>query len=190
MGRFLNTLFAVIILLLLSPVMLTLALLIKLTSSGPVIFTQQRLGYQKQPFYIYKFRTMKTSAGSPFRQASPGDDRITPLGHFLRKTSLDELPQLFNVIKGDMALVGPRPYVPEQNQHYETLFTDYALRYTVPPGMTGWAQIKGLRGYVKSTDEMQNRINADLEYVRNKTLWLDLYILAKTLTHGFINKQP
>ncbi|HKM15984.1 MAG TPA: sugar transferase [Marinospirillum sp.] len=190
MGSLQNKLLAALILLLLLPLLFTLALLIRLTSKGPVLFKQQRLGLNKQPFAIYKFRTMRVSAPQVFKAAMPGDMRITKLGHFLRKTSLDELPQLLNVLKGEMALVGPRPYVLEQNQHYERVFANYHLRYTVPPGMTGWAQVKGLRGYVKSDTEMQQRVNADIYYVQHKTLLFDIKIMLRTIIHGFINNQP
>ncbi|NLW03818.1 MAG: exopolysaccharide biosynthesis protein [Pseudomonadaceae bacterium] len=190
MGTLTNKLLAAFILVLLLPLLLTLALLIRLTSKGPVFYKQQRLGYCKQPFAIYKFRTMKACPAETFKAAMPGDSRITRLGHFLRKTSLDELPQLINVLKGEMALVGPRPYVPEQNHHYETVFANYHLRYTVPPGMTGWAQVNGLRGYVKSDAAMQERVNADIYYIHHKTLLFDLKIMLRTLIHGFINNQP
>ena len=185
-----NKLLATFILLLLLPLLLLLALLVRLTSKGPVFYKQQRLGYFKQPFSIYKFRTMKPNPAEPFKAAKPGDTRITKLGGFLRKTSLDELPQLINVLKGEMALVGPRPYVPEQNHHYETVFANYHLRYTVLPGMTGWAQVNGLRGYVKSDAAMQERVDADIYYVHNKTFLFDIKIMLRTLIHGFINNQP
>ncbi len=190
MGTLTNQLLAAFLLLLLLPLLFTLAVLIRLTSKGSVFYKQQRLGYCKQPFYIYKFRTMKVSSTAVFKAAKPGDSRITKFGHFLRKTSLDELPQLINVLKGEMALVGPRPYVPEQNHYYETVFANYHLRYTVLPGMTGWAQVKGLRGYVKSNAAMQERVNADIYYVNNKTLLFDLKIMLRTPIHGFINNQP
>ncbi len=190
MGSLQNKLLAAVILLLLLPLLLCLALLIKLTSKGSIFYKQQRLGLNKQPFAIYKFRTMKPSPAQAFKAAAPGDSRITKLGHFLRKTSLDELPQLLNVLKGEMALVGPRPYVLEQNQHYEQVFANYHLRYTVLPGMTGWAQVHGLRGYANSDAQMQERVNADLYYVQHKTLLFDIKIMLRTMIYGFINNQP
>lgn len=179
------------ILILISPLMLIIALGIKLTSQGPVIFSQQRLGMNNQPFRLYKFRTMKQhieSAGK-VSQATQNDKRITAFGRFLRRTSLDELPQFINVLKGDMSIVGPRPHAIEHNEEYKDLVQEYMHRHLVKPGITGWAQINGYRGETDQIYKMQKRVECDMYYIQNWSLMLDLKIIFVTIFKGFISKN-
>lgn len=173
---------ASLMLLLLAPLMLCIAIAIKLSSAGPVIFKQRRYGLDGREIVVYKFRSMTVQDdGAEVRQATRNDSRLTPLGGFLRTSSLDELPQLINVLQGRMSLVGPRPHAVAHNEMYRKLINGYMLRHKVRPGITGWAQVNGLRGETESVDRMQARIEYDLAYLRNWTLWLDLKILFKTL---------
>ncbi len=173
-----------LMLLLLSPVMLAVAMLIKLDSRGPVIFRQQRYGERGLPIVVYKFRSMRVDAGrepdGSLRQAKVGDARVTRIGRFLRKSSLDELPQLFNVIMGTMSLVGPRPHAAEHNEMYRRLIRGYMLRHSVKPGITGWAQIHGLRGETDTSEKMYQRVKYDRYYIVNWSLMLDVKILLRT----------
>jgi putative colanic acid biosynthesis UDP-glucose lipid carrier transferase len=164
------------------PFTLLIALLIKLTSKGPVFYRQQRHGMRGEQIGIYKFRTMRyVEPGSDeFRQATQDDDRVTAVGRFLRKTSLDELPQLINVLKGEMSLVGPRPHPVQLNDQYMSRIPKYMMRHKVKPGMTGWAQVNGFRGLTDTREKMALRIEHDLWYIQNWSLWLDLRILAMT----------
>ena len=149
--------------------------------TGPVIFKQRRYGLDGEEIVVYKFRTMTvTEDGESIRQCRKDDERVTPLGAFLRRTSLDELPQLINVLTGDMSLVGPRPERPHFVEQFARAFPRYTARHRVPAGLTGWAQIHGLRGETQSVDKMKARIDYDLDYLRNWSLRLDLYIIAKT----------
>jgi Undecaprenyl-phosphate glucose phosphotransferase len=173
---------AILMLLFLSPLFLLLALLIKLTSPGPVFFRQQRHGVGGEAIEILKFRTMKLhrEQEGQVTQATQDDERITAGGRFLRRTSLDELPQLLNVLKGEMSLVGPRPHAVEHNELYKSRIPKYMLRHKVKPGMTGWAQVNGFRGITESKEKMALRIEHDLWYIQNWSLWLDLKILLMT----------
>jgi putative colanic acid biosysnthesis UDP-glucose lipid carrier transferase len=172
---------SLLILALASPVLLLLALLVKLTSPGPAIFRQRRYGLDGEEIVVYKLRTMTvTEDGDVVRQATRSDSRVTKLGAFLRRTSLDELPQFINVLQGRMSIVGPRPHPVALNELYRKLIKGYMQRHKVRPGLTGWAQIHGLRGETESVDKMKARIDYDLEYLRNWSLRLDLYIIAKT----------
>lgn len=172
---------AVLGLLLLSPVMITCALLVKLSSPGPIFFRQKRYGLDGKEIWVWKFRSMTTcDNGSSVKQATKGDARITPIGGILRKTSLDELPQLFNVIDGSMSLVGPRPHASAHNEHYRKLIRGYMLRHKVRPGITGLAQVNGYRGETETLDKMQKRIDFDHRYIQQWSLWLDLKILFRT----------
>ena len=165
----------------LSPIMVVIALAVKLSSPGPILFKQRRYGLNGQEILVYKFRSMRvTEDGDTVTQATKNDSRITPLGAFLRKTSLDELPQFLNVLQGRMSLVGPRPHAVAHNELYRKLISGYMLRHKVKPGITGWAQINGYRGETDTLEKMQQRINYDLEYLRNWSLSLDLQILVKT----------
>jgi putative colanic acid biosynthesis UDP-glucose lipid carrier transferase len=171
-----------LILMLLSPVMAAIALAVKLGSPGPVIFRQRRYGLDGQEIVVYKFRSMSvTEDGSTIRQASRNDSRITPLGAVLRKTSLDELPQFINVLQGRMSIVGPRPHAIAHNELYRRQIKSYMVRHKVKPGITGWAQVNGFRGETDSLEKMEGRIRCDLDYLRNWSLRLDLYIIFKTI---------
>jgi putative colanic acid biosynthesis UDP-glucose lipid carrier transferase len=165
-----------------APLMLIIALLIRLSSPGPVIFKQRRYGLDGRQIIVYKFRTMSvTEDGDTIRQATQSDARVTPLGRFLRRTSLDELPQLLNVLQGRMSLVGPRPHAVAHNEQYRKLIKGYMLRHKVAPGMTGLAQINGMRGETQTLEQMEARVRYDLEYLRNWSPLLDLKILFKTV---------
>jgi Undecaprenyl-phosphate glucose phosphotransferase len=169
-------------LLLLSPLMLATAILIKLDSSGPVLFRQSRSGFNGRSFRIFKFRTLTVLEDGPvIRQVTRDDPRVTRLGYWLRRTSIDELPQLFNVLSGDMSLVGPRPHAAGHDCEYERQIAAYAFRYQLRPGITGWAQFNGYRGETRSLDLMSKRIEHDLWYIKNWSLWLDLKILLGTV---------
>jgi putative colanic acid biosynthesis UDP-glucose lipid carrier transferase len=172
------------------PVMLVIAAAIKITSPGPVIFKQYRAGLDGKPFKIYKFRSMTYNPDGGFKQAQYVDPRVTRLGHWLRKTSLDELPQFLNVLQGRMSIVGPRPHVPEQNSYYADVIDGYMQRHRVKPGITGWAQINGLRGLTDKDDDMRKRVEYDFYYINKWSFLFDLKIMVLTVVHGFINKQP
>jgi putative colanic acid biosynthesis UDP-glucose lipid carrier transferase len=172
---------SLLVLVSISPLLLVLALLVKLTSPGPAIFRQRRYGLDGEEIVVYKLRTMTvTEDGDSIRQCARHDARVTPLGAFLRRTSLDELPQLVNVLQGRMSLVGPRPHAVAHNELYRKLIKGYMQRHKVRPGLTGWAQVNGLRGETASVEKMKARIDYDLDYLRNWSLRLDLYIIAKT----------
>lgn len=165
-----------------APLMLIIALLVRLSSPGPVIFKQRRYGLDGREIIVYKFRSMRvTEDGDTIRQATQADSRITPIGRFLRRTSLDELPQLLNVLQGRMSLVGPRPHAVAHNEQYRKLIKGYMLRHKVAPGMTGLAQVHGMRGETQTLEQMEARVKYDLEYLRNWSPLLDLKILFKTL---------
>jgi putative colanic acid biosynthesis UDP-glucose lipid carrier transferase len=162
--------------------MMSIAVLIKLTSRGPIFFRQKRYGLDGREIRVWKFRSMQVADNGPVvKQATKGDARITPLGRILRKTSLDELPQLFNVLEGNMSLVGPRPHASAHNELYRRLIPGYMLRHKVKPGITGLAQVLGWRGETDTLDKMSNRIQCDLEYIREWSLWMDLKIMFKTV---------
>ncbi len=168
-------------LLLLAPLLLGIGVLIKTTSPGPAIFRQRRYGLNGEEIIVYKFRTMKVQEdGSHIQQAKRHDPRITRLGTFLRRYSLDELPQLINVLQGRMSLVGPRPHAVAHNEMYRKLIKGYMVRHKVLPGITGWAQVNGLRGETRTVEQMEARVRYDLEYLRNWSILLDLRILART----------
>jgi putative colanic acid biosynthesis UDP-glucose lipid carrier transferase len=165
----------------LAPVMLAIAIGIKLGPPGPVLFRQRRYGLDGRQIVVWKFRTMTVvEDGGVVRQATKDDQRVTRLGALLRKTSLDELPQLFNVLAGSMSLVGPRPHAVAHNEQYRGLIKGYMVRHKVKPGITGWAQVNGLRGETDSVDKMRRRIEYDIEYLRRWSLGLDMLILCKT----------
>lgn len=174
---------ASLILLLILPLLLVIAAAIKLDSPGPVFFRQARKGWSGKTFHIWKFRSMfvhQPEAGV-VQQATKNDPRVTRVGAFLRKTSLDELPQVFNVLQGEMSLVGPRPHAVQHDAEYSQRIDSYLARHNIKPGITGLAQVRGLRGETKEIDRMQQRIEADIEYINNWSLWLDLTILVRTL---------
>ena len=181
---------ALIGLILAAPLMALIALAIKLDSQGPVIFRQRRHGYNHCVIEVLKFRTMTVlEDGSSVSQAQKGDKRVTRVGRFLRRTSLDELPQLINVLRGDMSIVGPRPHALAHNSYYEDLVENYANRHRVKPGMTGWAQIHGYRGEIIHPQKMAERVRYDLEYIENWSIWLDLKIIMMTPLFGFFHKN-
>ncbi|MGA7811930.1 undecaprenyl-phosphate glucose phosphotransferase [Caballeronia sp.] len=179
--------FATVALVALAPLLLVIALAIKLSSRGPVLFTQQRKGADGQVFRILKFRsmTMHTQHAGVVQQATRNDPRITAVGALLRRTSLDELPQFFNVLRGDMSVVGPRPHAIEHDALYQTIVDDYIHRYRIKPGITGWAQINGFRGETDRIEKMQGRVDHDLFYLRNWSFALDLRIVIATVKRGF-----
>jgi putative colanic acid biosynthesis UDP-glucose lipid carrier transferase len=180
---------ATVCILFFAPLMLCIAIAIKLDGPGPVFFRQRRHGFNHRIIDIYKFRSMTvTENGERIDQARKNDPRVTRVGKFLRRTSLDELPQLFNVLRGEMSLVGPRPHAIAHNQLYDRL-DRYASRHRVKPGMTGWAQINGLRGPTEDPETMRLRVHMDLHYIENWSLWLDLKILAATPFVGFIHRN-
>lgn len=165
----------------LAPTMLIAAIMIKLDSRGPVFFSQIRNGFSNKEFWIFKFRTMTVmEQGSEVRQAVRNDKRVTRIGRWLRRSSIDELPQFLNVLRGEMSLVGPRPHATSHNNEYEKVIWKYAFRHHVKPGITGWAQIHGLRGETATVDLMEKRVELDLWYINNWSLWLDVKILMKT----------
>ncbi len=173
---------SVLIIALVSPLLLLIALSVKLSSPEPVIFRQRRYGLDGREIIVYKFRTMKVMEdGAAIRQASKNDPRVTRLGALLRRTSMDELPQFFNVLQGRMSIVGPRPHAVAHNEMYRKLIKGYMLRHKVRPGITGWAQVNGYRGETETLDKMKGRIDLDLDYLRNWSLRLDLLIIAKTV---------
>jgi putative colanic acid biosynthesis UDP-glucose lipid carrier transferase len=171
-----------VILLLVSPVLLLTAIAVKLDSPGPVFFRQERAGWNGKTFHIWKFRSMRLHEleGGVVKQAEKGDPRITKLGALLRRTSLDELPQLLNVLAGDMSLVGPRPHALQHDQEYSQRLADYFARHQIKPGITGLAQVRGLRGETAEVSQMAQRIESDIEYINNWSLWLDFTILLRT----------
>ena len=170
--------------------MLFIAIAVKTTSPGPVIFRQHRYGLDGKPINVWKFRTMTTQEnGAVVRQATRNDSRLTRIGGFLRRTSLDELPQFINVLQGGMSIVGPRPHAVAHNEEYRKLIKGYMLRHKVKPGITGWAQINGWRGETDTLDKMEKRVEFDLAYIRNWNIWLDVKIVFLTIFKGFLGKQ-
>lgn len=168
-------------LVLLAPLLASIALMIKLDSPGPVFFRQRRYGFNQQAFGVFKFRSMKTEQNAVFRQATRNDSRITRIGAILRRTNLDELPQLINVLMGEMSLVGPRPHALAHDRSFERRIALYARRHNVMPGITGWAQVNGLRGETLTDLDMERRVNHDLHYIDNWSIWLDIQILVQTV---------
>jgi putative colanic acid biosynthesis UDP-glucose lipid carrier transferase len=181
---------ASLILVLIAPVLLAIAIAVKLTSPGPAIFKQRRNGLDGEEIVVYKFRSMRSlDDGAVVQQATKDDPRITPLGAFLRRTSLDELPQFINVLQGRMSIVGPRPHAVAHNEQYRQLIKAYMVRHKVKPGITGWAQIHGHRGETDTIEKMQARVEYDLEYLRNWSLGLDLQIIARTVKLVFFDRN-
>ncbi len=180
----------VLILLFLWPLMAVIACGVKLSSSGPVFFRQERVGWNGQHFTILKFRSMVVhDEQGEVRQASSDDDRITPLGRLLRRTSLDELPQLINVLRGDMSLVGPRPHAVAHHEYYAPLIDKYMQRHLIKPGLTGYAQISGFRGETRDLEAMARRIEMDRYYINHWSIWLDLKIILISAIRGWMDKN-
>lgn len=174
-----------LLIILFSPVMLAVALAVRFSSKGPVIYKQERVGLHNRNFVMYKFRSMKIERCDELHFTTQNDDRTTGIGKFIRRCSLDELPQLFNVLKGDMSLVGPRPERPEFVEKFREQIPRYMIKHQVRPGMTGWAQINGYRG----NTSIRKRIEYDLYYIENWTFWFDIVILFQTIFKGFVNKN-
>ncbi|NML33895.1 undecaprenyl-phosphate glucose phosphotransferase [Paraburkholderia antibiotica] len=186
-----DRLFAALVLLALSPVFIALALAIKLTSPGPVFFRQIRKGVDGRPFGIYKFRSMTVhqEAHGQITQATRNDARVTKLGGFLRRTSLDELPQFLNVLLGQMSVVGPRPHAIEHDDLYKDQVYGYMHRYRIKPGITGWAQVNGYRGATTKVEKMEARVKFDLFYIHNWSFWFDMKIVFITIFKGFVGRN-
>lgn len=180
--RAFDLLISAAVLLFIAPLLLLVAGAIWLESGGPVLFRQARTGLNGRVFQVYKFRSMTVAEdGDAFRQATRGDARITGIGHLIRRTSIDELPQLLNVLRGEMSLVGPRPHPVALDARFQPTIAGYADRFQVKPGITGWAQVCGHRGETRQVEDMALRISHDLQYVQGWSFGLDLQILAKTL---------
>lgn len=169
------------------PICIVIAVLLKMQSPGPVLFKQYRMGVNGKHFKVYKFRSMEIhdEESGQVTQATRGDPRITPFGAFLRRTSLDELPQFYNVLQGRMSIVGPRPHALVHNDYYKELVESYMKRHKVKPGITGWAQVNGFRGATETVEKMEKRVEHDLWYIDNWSIWLDLRIIALTIIKGF-----
>ena len=181
--RFSDIIMASLILLLILPLMVVIAIAIRIDSSGPIIFRQRRYGLDGREIVVYKFRSMRvTEDGNSVKQATRDDDRVTKLGRFLRKSSLDELPQFINVLQGRMSVVGPRPHAVAHNESYRKVVKGYMIRHKVRPGITGWAQVNGFRGETDTVDKMKARIKYDLDYLRHWSLRLDAVIILRTIT--------
>ena len=181
---------SVIILCFIAIPMLIIAIIIKCTSSGPILFKQSRYGISGQKIEVWKFRSMSVCEDSDeIKQAQKNDVRITPFGVFLRKTSMDEFPQFINVLQGTMSIVGPRPHAVAHNELYRRQIPGYMLRHTIKPGITGWAQVNGWRGETETLDKMEGRVEHDLWYIKNWSLWLDLKIIILTIPSIFTGKQ-
>lgn len=186
-----DRLFAFGVLIPLLPLLTMVAIAVKLSSPGPVLFKQRRKGVDGREFHILKFRTMRVHRVQPgvVRQASRNDSRITRVGAFLRRTSLDELPQFFNVLFGQMSVVGPRPHAIEHDDLYRQLIDCYMYRYRVRPGITGWAQVNGYRGETRKVEAMEARVKFDLFYMQNWSFWFDIKIILMTVVRGFIGRN-
>ena len=182
---------ALLILVLITPLMLAIAVAVKVTSPGPVYFRQKRNGWNGNVIKVYKFRTMyiHQEDDGQVSQATKNDPRITPLGAFLRRTSLDELPQFINVLQGRMSIVGPRPHAIAHNDYYKEQVPRYMLRHKVKPGITGWAQVHGFRGETETLEKMEKRVQYDLYYIEHISLWLDIQIIAMTIFKGFSGRN-
>lgn len=179
--RFIDLSFGTLVLIILMPIIVLTAIAIKIDGEGPVFFLQKRKGFNGREFLMFKFRTMTVQEnGDVVTQATRDDPRVTRIGRLLRASSIDELPQLLNVIRGEMSLIGPRPHAVAHDNYFEKLLQDYAFRHHVKPGMTGWAQVNGLRGATPTVDQIARRVEMDLWYINNWSLWLDVQILLKT----------
>jgi putative colanic acid biosynthesis UDP-glucose lipid carrier transferase len=183
--------FAAAALIALAPLLIGISIAIKTTSKGPVLFTQYRKGADGRPFRIYKFRSMAMHVehAGHVTQASRNDPRVTKVGAFIRRTSLDELPQFLNVLLGDMSVVGPRPHAMEHDDMYKDLVYGYMYRYRIKPGITGWAQVNGYRGATTKVEKMESRVKFDLFYIHNWSFWFDIKIVAITMIKGFIGRN-
>ena len=180
---------SLLIAILISPIVILVAILIKLTSKGPIVYKQYRHGWNGKTIKIYKFRSMYFDDKDNFIQATKNDSRITPIGRFIRRTSIDEFPQFLNVLQGRMSIVGPRPHPISMNEDYKDKIDNYMQRHKVKPGVTGWAQVNGLRGETETMEKMEKRIEYDLFYIQNWSIWFDLKIILLTIFKGFMGKN-
>ncbi|WP_375752418.1 undecaprenyl-phosphate glucose phosphotransferase [Vibrio sp. HN007] len=179
-----------VIITLISPLLLFVATGVKLSSPGPILFKQDRYGLGGKKIKVWKFRSMKVMENTDtVVQATKNDPRVTAFGSFIRRTSLDELPQFFNVVQGSMSIVGPRPHAVAHNEQYRKIVDNYMIRHKVKPGITGWAQINGYRGETDTVDKMEKRVQYDIMYLQNWSLWLDLKIIFLTVFKGFVSEQ-
>ncbi len=179
--RIFDIVFALLMIVVLAPVWVVLAIWIAVTSPGGIFFRQKRTGYKGREFNMLKFRSMYVNADADTKQAEGDDPRITAVGRFLRRSSLDELPQLWNVVTGDMSVIGPRPHMLAHTEYYAARIPDYMRRHDMRPGLTGYAQVKGYRGATPTLKDMEDRVKADLEYIDRFSLWLDLKIFTLTI---------
>lgn len=179
--RIFDVVFALLAIMALAPLWIILAIWIALTSPGGVFFRQKRTGYKGADFDLLKFRSMYINREADTLQASENDPRITPIGRFLRRSSLDELPQLVNVLRGDMSIIGPRPHMVVHTEYYTPRVKDYMRRHEMRPGLTGYAQVNGFRGATPTVDDMRRRVEADIYYIDHYSLWLDLKIFFMTI---------
>lgn len=179
--RIFDIVFALLMIVALAPVWVVLAIWIAVTSPGGIFFRQKRTGYKGREFNMLKFRSMYVNADADTKQAEGDDPRITAVGRFLRRSSLDELPQLWNVVTGDMSVIGPRPHMLAHTEYYAARIPDYMRRHDMRPGLTGYAQVKGYRGATPTLKDMEDRVKADLEYIDRFSLWLDLKIFTLTI---------
>jgi putative colanic acid biosynthesis UDP-glucose lipid carrier transferase len=185
-----DILFSLFVLIFLFPfVYIITALSIRLSSPGPIFFKQERTGLKGEDFDCYKFRTMHVNEDSDKLQAVKNDPRKTKVGDFLRKTNIDEIPQFFNVLKGDMSVVGPRPHMLKHTEDYSALIDTYMIRHFVKPGLTGWAQVNGYRGETKKLEQMERRVEMDVWYIENWTPWLDFKIVVKTIVNIIVGEK-
>jgi putative colanic acid biosynthesis UDP-glucose lipid carrier transferase len=182
---------SLLILVLISPLLLLIWVTVRVTSPGPALFKQRRYGWDGKEITVYKFRTMvmHEETGELVTQATRHDPRVTRVGRFLRRTSLDELPQFYNVLQGRMSIVGPRPHAISHNELYKELIQDYMQRHKVKPGITGWAQVNGWRGETDTLEKMKKRVEYDMYYIQNWSLWFDLKIIILTIVRGFSDKN-
>ena len=185
MKRLFDIVFSTICLVCSPIVFIPIAILIKLDSPGPVFFKQKRTGYMGNEFMCYKFRTMRVNKDADSKQATKNDSRKTRLGDFLRKSSIDELPQFWNVLRGDMSVVGPRPHMLAHTEEYRQLIDKYMVRHLVKPGITGWAQVIGYRGATEELWQMEARVDSDVWYIENWSFLLDMKIMVRTITNAF-----
>jgi putative colanic acid biosysnthesis UDP-glucose lipid carrier transferase len=187
--RISDIILASLIMVVISPLLAAVAIGVKMSSPGPILFKQRRYGLDGREIIVYKFRSMRVTEDGPVvKQATKDDPRVTRFGAFIRKTSLDELPQFVNVLQGRMSIVGPRPHAVAHNEMYRKLIKSYMIRHKVKPGITGWAQVNGLRGETETVEKMKARIEYDLDYLRHWSLRLDLSIIWKTIFVVF--KRP
>jgi polysaccharide biosynthesis protein PslA len=192
--RFIDIAISLLALVVMAVPLLIVACLIRIDSPGPILFRQRRIGYRNLPFETLKFRTMyhHGPGRGRLRQTTRHDPRVTPVGAFLRRLSLDEFPQLLNVLRGDMSLVGPRPHAPGTcagGKPFELVTSLYPIRHRVRPGITGLAQVRGLRGQTETEEKLIRRVDADLEYIANWSLWLDFAVLARTVVSVLIDRN-